>query len=467
MSMVDVDDVNRELDDLVNDNRAVVDFPVATRSTSSLGSLSLEDNETNSSSAEDSYVSESMNVSQQSNASIISGLSSRNSSLFKRSKIEESTSSSSANSRSSKNSDISNSRLYKSNLAFLPKDVELISDVNIGCGLSSIDIGSADNGSVFLQDIRKQDRRLLLAEHDCYVRKAKIDDEVKKRIEKNSSTLLEEVRINAALSGKNATKAAVLAKLMPGLSVDDDDDDKDGTGVLVNMMEDPMPSSSMPNALSTSRKRSHSSIFNQINEPFILRTSIYEKYIALSKNLFNEHDVMGTLYLLYYPNHYQDVKQVNRVWTAIPHPMCPGKAMPFLVSNIELMGMNSFTDFLQGLFMSYPDCITCYYSHATAKTEFGMKIVVKLRFTGTLVKPPQQVITESEIVTPHSVVSKENELANAPPQSAPPEILDISGYTTIFFDQNNKVYEVWNDTVVPAPSATPPPITSSTASMSV
>jgi hypothetical protein len=442
----------------------------------SMGSLSLEDNDILSSLEESSIdeksSSSAMMGEEESENSGGSGIDDNGDRI-----TYGGNSSSSKRSKSSLSLDSSQSNMSKAtprfDLSFLPKDIETMSDINISAGDQP---GGAENGSIFLQGIRKQDRRLLLAEHDCYVRKAKTDDAVKKQIEQEASAFLEEVKITASLSGlpahkmgssagmdSESSKAAVLARVVQGIGQEmgatseglEDEEDESGRNAT----------SDFTSTLTTSSKKRSRTLF-QLNEPFVLRTSIYEKYIALSKNLFNEHDVVGTLCLLYYPNHYQDVKQVNRVWAAIPHPLLPNRTMPYLVSHVELMGMNSFSDFLQGLFTTYPDCITCYYSHATVKTELGMKIIVKLRFTGTLVKPPQQPQIEdgsTPAAAPQVASTTSNQQSDQvrnqgqgpatgqsqQQQAPPPEILDISGYTTIFFDRNNKVYEVWNDSVVP------------------
>jgi hypothetical protein len=290
---------------------------------------------------------------------------------------------------------------------------------------NSIIIQENNQTSTFLQDVHPHQRRFVLAEHEKFVRTQKMKNEMTVPSLPNNFSSTDDVDEDSDGFVAN--------------------DDSSGSALDLEMTTVGVKRTKMnsnnatAHAIFTSQRYSFVESGGNSSDPMlaaiaphVLRLSIYEKYLCLSTAFFNIHDSAISLRHLFQISYCPDIVQYHRIWVPIPTPN--GKYFPHLANCIKDEGYEKCLSTFHDLFTTYPDSVTEYSDVRIYPTRRGVKAVAKIIFTG------------------HAVKSKEQE--TFPCLSEIPDDLNSDGYATIFFDENNRIYEIWNDSIIPLPSRT-------------
>ncbi len=136
---------------------------------------------------------------------------------------------------------------------------------------------------------------------------------------------------------------------------------------------------------------------SQINEPDCLRLSVYEKFIRHFFQIFNDHDSMSMLYLVFYPCCSPTLVNILRYWSR-NNPLLPPTVNPTGWFNYEeFHGFNDITNHCRVAFCMNPDLTTTVRSINIIPVIQGnqrneMKAFVSFDGWGTSIIPANEVL---------------------------------------------------------------------------
>lgn len=285
--------------------------------------------------------------------------------------------------------------------------------------------------SIFLQDVAPLERRAILAEHEKFVRKQKMKIS-------NSHVADYDDRCIEPADLRECDNAATNTEESDMILASKSEDSVISSGGNIKKR---IRTTDCGSKSDSENNRQHRHIRRQGNnfdncdtnmilsflEPHVLRLSVYEKYLCLSTAFCNQHDTAFSLRNLFQVSYAHNIVQYHRVWVPVPTPN--GKLFPHLASFIKNEGYEDCLATFEDLFLSYPDSVFEYFDLKVYPTAKGVKLIARLLFTGRISK------------------SKEKERFPSIPEI--PDELCSESYSTIFFDHNNRIYEIWNDSIIP------------------
>jgi hypothetical protein len=146
-------------------------------------------------------------------------------------------------------------------------------------------------------------------------------------------------------------------------------------------------------ASTSSSKRKH--MFVELDEPWVLRASIYNKFIAYFQGLYNSHDATALVSRLFQPCCSPDMKRELRLWSHqstktglspieyysnLEDVETPAEADVFrLVGIRRVSGSERIFRGYQHMFDKLPDCVMTFHSHCSTVRhleESGKTIVI-------------------------------------------------------------------------------------------
>lgn len=136
-----------------------------------------------------------------------------------------------------------------------------------------------------------------------------------------------------------------------------------------------------------------------LNEPESLRLSVYEKFIRHFIHIFNDHDSMSMLYLVFYPCCTTDLVNVIRYWPR-SNPLAPPSTNPMgWLNYLEFHGFNDITNHCRVAFCMNPDLTTVIQNVKFSPTDSNgrkeTKVFLSFEGTGTSVIPATQVLVQA------------------------------------------------------------------------